>query len=329
MIACPSVEQLLRLLDDRLDEAEAASIVDHVEDCARCQEQLEELTSRGHSLFRWPLSGVAPEPVPDPDRLPSTARDGSLQDGSIPPSPPTAVATDPPIEAPADALTLDPDATRVKPVTDFGRMAGAEQEIEHLARGSATALYVGKDSNTGAWIVAEPERVPAATSAEWPQAAEADYRTALVLLDQKPNDELRYEVLVNRGLLATQRRNWDRAVADLDAAIRLNPRRFPAFAALAEVFQQQDQPDRAVEQFSRAIELRPDWAPLYRGRADVDLKRKALTPASARGPCATWSGPSSLSRRATPCWRATTPTGASSCIAPTASRRPWRRATPR
>jgi len=52
------------------------------------------------------------------------------------------------------------------------------------------------------------------------KAAEADYRRAL---DLKPNDDLRYVLLANRGLLRLQSDRLDEAVADLNAAIRLQP----------------------------------------------------------------------------------------------------------
>jgi tetratricopeptide (TPR) repeat protein len=111
------------------------------------------------------------------------------------------------------------------------------------------------------------------------KAAEADYSQALELLEQKPHDELRYILLTNRGVLWLQRRDLDKAAGQLQEAIRLNGSQFPAYATLAEVYHKQGKPDEAVEQFSRAIALRPDWAPLYRGRADVDMARRGPTPA--------------------------------------------------
>ena len=111
--------------------------------------------------------------------------------------------------------------------------------------------------------------------------AQADFRHALALLDQKPNDDLRYVLLVNRGEMWLQRANWPNAVADLEAAVRLNGRQTQAHEALALVYQRQRKRDEAFEQFSRAIALRPDSAPLYRGRADLDLASGDLTPARA------------------------------------------------
>jgi tetratricopeptide (TPR) repeat protein len=111
------------------------------------------------------------------------------------------------------------------------------------------------------------------------EPAEADYRTAESLLANRPNPELRYVLLVNRGLLRLERRQWDGAVGDLEAAIRLNGRHYLAYANLAQVYQRWGKADEAVAQFGRAIAVRPDLAALYRGRADVELNRRDPTPA--------------------------------------------------
>jgi tetratricopeptide (TPR) repeat protein len=111
------------------------------------------------------------------------------------------------------------------------------------------------------------------------EAADADYERARRLLEQKPNDELQYILLVNRGLLRFQRDRLDLAAADLRAAIALDDRSSQAYAALAEVHRKQRRPDEAITQFDRAIERKPDYAPLYRARADVNLARKDPAPA--------------------------------------------------
>jgi serine/threonine protein kinase/Tfp pilus assembly protein PilF len=110
-------------------------------------------------------------------------------------------------------------------------------------------------------------------------AAKADYDQALVLLEHKPDQLLRWVLLVNRGISFAQVERWDQASADLEAAIRLDDRRPGAFEALAVVYQRQGKLDAAFEQYSRAIRLKPDWAPLYRARADLQLARKDSTPA--------------------------------------------------
>lgn len=44
---------LARLLDEQLDNADHASIVDHVESCVACQERLRELTRNDSRLIEW------------------------------------------------------------------------------------------------------------------------------------------------------------------------------------------------------------------------------------------------------------------------------------
>ncbi len=107
------------------------------------------------------------------------------------------------------------------------------------------------------------------------KAAEGDYRRAMDRLDQNPNPELQYVVLVNRGVLRIDRKDYVNAETDLRAAIRLNDRPTQAYEALAKVYQEQDKPDEAIKQLCLAIDRRPDWAPLYRERARVDLDRKS------------------------------------------------------
>ncbi len=111
------------------------------------------------------------------------------------------------------------------------------------------------------------------------KACETDYAKALDLLARNPNDHLRYALLVNRGLLWLERRESDRAVADLQAAIRLDGNVYPAYESLAVAFERQNKPDKAVAAITRAIELQPKLAKLYRGRGGIVLRRKDSTAA--------------------------------------------------
>ena len=109
------------------------------------------------------------------------------------------------------------------------------------------------------------------------QAAESDYRRALELLEQKPDEDLRYVRLINRGLLGFQRGKWDQAEADWQEAIRLDERRYQAHGELASLYLRENKPDAAIEQLSRAVALQPDLAVLYRGRAEAELAHPAPT----------------------------------------------------
>jgi tetratricopeptide (TPR) repeat protein len=108
-------------------------------------------------------------------------------------------------------------------------------------------------------------------------AAAADYRRAFELLDSGGGRDLRFPLLVNRGVLRLERGDFEAAEADLNAAKRLDASRLEPLLALAQVYLKLEQPDQASAQFSRAIALEPDEAALYRGRADVQLARKKPT----------------------------------------------------
>ena len=66
-------------------------------------------------------------------------------------------------------------------------------------------------------------------------AAEADYREAL---QRDSGGRFRYALLANRGLVRFQSRRLVEAVADLDEAIKLNPRQYNAFVTRAQVYRQ-------------------------------------------------------------------------------------------
>jgi serine/threonine protein kinase/Flp pilus assembly protein TadD len=110
--------------------------------------------------------------------------------------------------------------------------------------------------------------------------AEADLQEALERLKRAPDKELQYVLLMNRGLIRFQRGRIDQAAADFREAVGLNHNAFLAHANLAYVYQKQDMPAAAIDEFSKAIALRPDWPPLYRGRAELQQTRSDPTPAS-------------------------------------------------
>ena len=116
-------------------------------------------------------------------------------------------------------------------------------------------------------------------SAERFKAAEADFRRAIELLgDTTKHVELHYAVLVNRGMMWLVRNDLDKAEVDFREAIRLMPGRYEAFVDLGQVYQRQVRTNDALQQFAKALELRPNWAPLYRGRAHIFLGVTDLSP---------------------------------------------------
>jgi tetratricopeptide (TPR) repeat protein len=100
--------------------------------------------------------------------------------------------------------------------------------------------------------------------------AEADFQKA----EAMPLDEnARYVLSVNRGVLRIRTKRFDDAIADLNAAVKLKPRAYQAFVNLAQAYRQQGKLDKAHEQLERAIELEPGSAHLYRLRARLYLER--------------------------------------------------------
>jgi len=94
--------------------------------------------------------------------------------------------------------------------------------------------------------------------------AESDFHTASELgLDQS----LGYVLLMNRGVMRFQRGTFPEAAADFEKAIALDPKRFNAYASLAQVLRKLGRKSEAVERLGKAIEIEPGLAALYRGRA--------------------------------------------------------------
>ena len=93
------------------------------------------------------------------------------------------------------------------------------------------------------------------------QSAEADYQRAFELLDAAPSPTLRYAVLCNRGLLWLERREWDRAEADLQAAMRLDDKQWQPFEILAQVYRKQARPDQAIRSSPGPLRCGPTGLP--------------------------------------------------------------------
>jgi tetratricopeptide (TPR) repeat protein len=111
------------------------------------------------------------------------------------------------------------------------------------------------------------------------ERAETAYRTALNL---KPNGDVLYALLCNRGLLRLRSGRLDEAAADLDAAIRLKGNPYEAHTTLAQVRMRQGRLDLAEAAFTRGIACNAapaELAGLFRSRALLRADRTDLTPA--------------------------------------------------
>jgi tetratricopeptide (TPR) repeat protein len=94
--------------------------------------------------------------------------------------------------------------------------------------------------------------------------AEEDYQTALSM---KPDDLARYAALVSRAVLRARQDQNDKAMTDLQEAVRLRPEEPAAYVNLARIYQKQGRLPGALGMLDRAIALRQDDASLYRSRA--------------------------------------------------------------
>ncbi len=82
-----------------------------------------------------------------------------------------------------------------------------------------------------------------------------------------------------RGIAYRERRDYDRAVADFDQALRLDPKFTAAYVDRGNVFQMQGDGDRAIQDYDQAIKLDPKYAAAftergntYAARGKIDLR---------------------------------------------------------
>ena len=102
-------------------------------------------------------------------------------------------------------------------------------------------------------------------------------------LMRHPSDDLRYvgSTGVNRGGMRLQAGRHADSLADLEAAIRLRPGPYEAYATLAQLYEKQGRLDESSRAFAQAIERAPDPAmrvALHRSRALLHSARRDATP---------------------------------------------------
>jgi serine/threonine protein kinase/tetratricopeptide (TPR) repeat protein len=101
-------------------------------------------------------------------------------------------------------------------------------------------------------------------------AAESDFQKALQLpLD----DNSRYVLFVNRGVLRIKQERFQDAITDLNEATKLKPTEYQAFVNLAQAHRRLNDLDEALKQLDLAVEREPSLAHLYRLRARLRLER--------------------------------------------------------
>ena len=111
--------------------------------------------------------------------------------------------------------------------------------------------------------------------------------------------------LVARGQLFLHARQPDRALVDFSAALEVDPEHAMACCERSRAFQDKGNLDRALEDSNRAIRLQPRLGPAYSQRAAVQVQRGMRAPGAPRSsgwPAATVTGPwSSIATTPWPC----------------------------
>jgi len=104
---------------------------------------------------------------------------------------------------------------------------------------------------------------------EW-GAADSDFQKAARMA---VDENARYVLSVNRGVLRVRQERFEDAIADLKAAIARKPNAYQAYVNLAQAYRRLEKLDLALEQLNRAVELEPGLAHLYRLRARLQGER--------------------------------------------------------
>jgi len=97
--------------------------------------------------------------------------------------------------------------------------------------------------------------------------AKAQYERAIADFDEAIHlDPKLAAAFYNRGLANASKDQYDRAIADFDEAIRLDPKFVFAFNGRGDVYTLKAQYDRAIADFDQAIRLDPQQAVTFTGR---------------------------------------------------------------
>jgi len=101
------------------------------------------------------------------------------------------------------------------------------------------------------------------------------------LQDSNLPDTRRASVFNDRGVAHWRERNYDRALADFSRSIELNPDYAPVYNNRGNVYLQMGQREQAVADFTRAIELAPAYGAAFNNRGNAYFALGKLDKAAA------------------------------------------------
>ena len=131
----------------------------------------------------------------------------------------------------------------------------------------------------GGWLLlASPDTAAAEEGASWQScvaeatAPDARVTACSAVIDGKTETGKRLAAAYcNRGHGLTEQRELDRALADLDEAVRLDPAYPCAYSNRGRVYAFKRDLDRAIKDYDEAIRLDPAFALAYNNRGDAWL----------------------------------------------------------
>jgi tetratricopeptide (TPR) repeat protein len=121
--------------------------------------------------------------------------------------------------------------------------------VENATRDSATRLDVRGDAQTQRMVASLAGQKTAVKTASYGEGGKAALETAGAFLD--------------RGILFTDRGDYDTAIADYTEAITLNPNLAAAYFHRGITYSLQEDYDRAISDYTQAIRIDPDYAQAY------------------------------------------------------------------
>jgi len=92
-------------------------------------------------------------------------------------------------------------------------------------------------------------------------------------LGVKLPDGLRAGPYINRGLTYEDKGDLDGALADLNKAVKLNPKSMFGYHDRGEIYRKRNEPDKAIADFTRAIEISDKFESPFRSRGLVLLSQ--------------------------------------------------------